>query len=162
MGGGKHDGRRSQSYYTWNVVRTGGGEGCVPRGDEGGKSGVSKGQVQNRGSGYAIKREASINTRGVEGVVRDVKSGVQAARRNDKFPLGEGAAGFSQWLVKVEVTQNKVRIWKKRKKPLKWYRAVRRMIRSKKVHRSDPEGVVGDPKRPSREKTSTDSICEES
>jgi len=76
-------------------------------------------------------------------VVRDVKSGIQVGCRNDEFPLGEGAAGICQRVVKVEVTQNKVRIGKKRKKPLRWYGAVRRTIRVKKVHRGDPEGVVG-------------------
>jgi len=76
-------------------------------------------------------------------MVRDVKSGIEVACRDDKLPFGQGAAGICQRMVKIEVTQNKVRVWKKRKNSLRRNGAVRRAVSAKKVHRSDPEGVVG-------------------
>ena len=56
-------------------------------------------------------------------MVWDVKSGIQVARRNSKFPRGEGAAGICQRVVKVKVTSNQIRVGKKRKKPFRWYGA---------------------------------------
>jgi len=76
-------------------------------------------------------------------MVRDVKSGIKVARRDHKLPFGQGAAGICQRMVEIKVTQDQVRVGKKRKNSLGRNGAVRRAVSAKKVHRSDPEGVVG-------------------
>jgi len=85
-------------------------------------------------------------------VVWDVKSGINAACRDDKFPFGKGAAGIRYLVVEVKITQNQVRPGKKRKNPLGRYGVVGRTICPKKVHRADSKGVVGGPTKPLRRK----------
>jgi len=85
-------------------------------------------------------------------MVRYVKSDVKVACRNGKLPLGEGAAGVCQRVMKIKVAQNKMSIRKKRKKALWRYGAVRRTACTKKVHRGDPEGEVGESKKTFRRK----------
>jgi len=80
-------------------------------------------------------------------VVRDVKSGIEVACRDDKLPFGQGAAGIRSRMVEVKVTQNQVRVGEKRKNSLRRYGAVGRAVCAKKVHRSDPEGAVGGSKK---------------
>ena len=76
-------------------------------------------------------------------MVRDVKSGIEVTCRDDKLPFGKGAARICQRMLEIKVTQNQVRVGKKRKNSLRRNGAVRRAVSAKKVHRSDPEGVVG-------------------
>jgi len=85
-------------------------------------------------------------------VVRDVEGGIEVSCRDDKLPFGQGAAGICKRMVEVKVTQNQVRVGEKRKNSLRRYRAVGRAIYAKKVHRSDPEGVVGGSKQALRRK----------
>ena len=65
-------------------------------------------------------------------------------------------------MVEIKVPQNQVRVGEKRKNSLRRNGAVKRAVSAKKVHRSDPEGVEGDPKRHSGEKTSTENMSEDS
>ena len=46
-------------------------------------------------------------------------------------------------MVEVKVAQDQVRVGEKRKNSLRQYGAVGRLVCAKKVHQSDPEGVVG-------------------
>ena len=48
-------------------------------------------------------------------MVRDVKSGIEVACRDDKLPFGQGAAGICQRMVEIKVAQNQVRVGKKKK-----------------------------------------------
>jgi len=86
------------------VVCTSGGVGGVPRGDKGGEGGISESQVQNGGARDGVEREPSVNPGGVEKMVWDVESGIKIACGDGKFPLGQGAAGICQRVLKVEVT----------------------------------------------------------
>jgi len=55
-------------------------------------------------------------------------------------------------MVKIKVTQNQVRVGEKRKNSLREDGAVGRAVNAKKVHRGDPEGVVGGSKEALRRK----------
>ena len=85
-------------------------------------------------------------------MVRDVKGGIEVACRDDKLSFGRGASGIRKGIVKVKVTQNQVRVGGRSKDSLRRHRAVGRTVSAKKVHRSDPEGVVGGSKKALRRK----------
>jgi len=85
-------------------------------------------------------------------VVQDVKGGIEVACRDDKRPFGKGAAGICKSMVEVKVTQNQVRVGERRKDSLRRHGAVGRTVSAKKVHRFDPEGVVGGSKKAFRRK----------
>jgi len=55
-------------------------------------------------------------------------------------------------MVEVIITQNQVRVGKKRKNPFRQYGTVGRTICAKKVHRGDPEGAVRGSKKTLRRK----------
>jgi len=80
-------------------------------------------------------------------MVRGVESHIKVARGTGELPLTEGAAGICQRVMEVKVAYNKMRVRKERKKPYGWYGAVGRTVSTKKVHRGDPEGVVGGSKK---------------
>jgi len=45
----------------------------------------------------------SVDPRGVEKVVRDVKSGIKVTCRDGEFSFGQGAGGICQRIVEVKI-----------------------------------------------------------
>jgi len=103
VGGGSMtaSGLRVITHGTWSELVEGRGVSYVETRGE--REVLGEGQVQDRGTRNGVKREPSINPWGVEKVVWDVESGVKIACGDSKFPFGQGAAGISQRVVKVEV-----------------------------------------------------------
>ena len=85
-------------------------------------------------------------------MIRNFESSIKIACRDGEPPLGQGATGVCYRVVKVKITQNQVRVRKKRKQPLGQSGAVGRTICAKKIHRGDPTGAVGGSKQAYRGK----------
>jgi len=75
-----------------------------------GESGVSEGQVQNRGPGNGVKRKVHVHRWGIEKEIWSCKHGVEVQGKESIVPVRKGAEGIGESVVKIEVPHNQMRV----------------------------------------------------